>query len=79
MWTRAAHRAFAPPGTGRMAGCGAVPHPAIGLRVAVDLGRAGYGRLNSCVCGFRCGRRMAPPVVEPLSRKMCTPLVISDS
>jgi hypothetical protein len=38
-----------------------------------------YPSENSCVCGFRCGSRIAPPVSGPLKRKTFRPFVISDS
>ena len=41
--------------------------------------RADHGVENSCVCGFRCGSLIAPPVSGPLKRKTFRPLVISDS
>ena len=53
--------------------------PGPGRRSSDKSALAGQVRLKSLVCGLRWGRRMAPPVVGPLSRKMCTPLVISDS
>ena len=41
--------------------------------------REPYGSVNSCVCGLRCGSRIAPAVTESLRRKTFRPFVISDS